>query len=190
MNIIDIMDGLAATQAAAAALAFLLIALPSEEVYVNFAAAALMGAALGFLPWNLSARRKIFMGDSGSLLMGFILAALSLGTDYTQINPLGMYAPVFILLVPIFDTLYVMVIRMLKGLSPFRGSKDHFPLRMERMGFSRPQIVSVCVLASVLLGVCAWLITRVSTPWAIWIYCVVGAFSLMLSWRLTQVDMR
>ena len=188
-NIIDIMDGLAASQAVVASLAFLLIALPSEEVYVNFGAAALAGAALGFLPWNLSRKRKIFMGDSGSLLLGFTLAGLALGTDYTKVNPLGVYAPLFILAVPMFDTFYVMVIRMMKGQSPFMGSRDHFALRLERMGFKRPQILLLCVLASAFLSVCAWLVTLVSTPWAIWIYLVVGSWALIVAWHITKVDM-
>lgn len=189
-NIIDIMDGLASSQAAVSALGFLLIALPSEDIYVNFAAAALMGAALGFIPWNISKKGKIFMGDSGSLLLGFVLAALSLGTDYTQVNPFGCYAPIFILMVPIFDTLYVMVIRMMKGRSPFLGSRDHFALRLERMGLSRPQIVSLCVLATMFLTICAWLVTVVGTMWAVWIYFVVGSWTAILSWKLTKVDMR
>ena len=140
-NIIDIIDGLSVSQAAVAAMGFLLIALPSEEIYVNFAAAALMGSAAGFLPWNLSRRYKIFMGDSGSLVLGFVLAALALGSDYSQINPLGIYAPLLILMVPMFDTLYVMVIRLLKKKSPFKGSKDHFALRLEHMGWKRSEIV-------------------------------------------------
>lgn len=189
-NIIDIMDGLASSQACVAAMGFLLIALPSEEIYVNFAAAALMGSALGFIPWNMSKKRKIFMGDSGSLLLGFVLAALALGTDYTQVNPFGYYAPIFILMVPIFDTLYVMVIRMMQGRSPFLGSRDHFALRLERMGLSRIQIVSLCIAAAVFLTICAWLVTIVGTMWAIWIYFVIGSWTAILSWHLTKVDMR
>jgi UDP-GlcNAc:undecaprenyl-phosphate GlcNAc-1-phosphate transferase len=188
-NIIDIMDGLAASQGAAAALGFLFIALPSEDVYVNFAAAALIGAAGGFLPWNFSARRKIFMGDSGSLLIGFVLSALALGVDYTQINPLGVFAPLFILAIPMFDTFYVMFIRIRKGLSPFRGSLDHFALRLERIGYTRHQIVALCLVASVFLSLCALLVTLVSTPWAIWIYFVVGSFTLVLARAITRVDM-
>jgi UDP-GlcNAc:undecaprenyl-phosphate/decaprenyl-phosphate GlcNAc-1-phosphate transferase len=188
-NIIDIMDGLAASQAVVAALGFLLIALPSEEIYVNIAAAVLAGAALGFLPWNLSRKRKIFMGDSGSLLLGFILSALALGTDYSKVNPLGVYAPLFILMVPMFDTFYVMVIRMMKGQSPFMGSKDHFALRLERLGFRRRPILLLCVAASILLSVCAWAVTLVGTAWAVWIYLVVGSWALISAWHLTKVDM-
>ncbi|PCI40743.1 MAG: hypothetical protein COB53_00165 [Elusimicrobia bacterium] len=188
-NIIDIIDGLAASQGVVAALGFLLIAMPSEDVYVNFAAAAMVGAAGGFLPWNFSSKRKMFMGDSGSLLLGFVLAALAMGIDYTQVNPLGVFAPLFILAIPMFDTFYVMFIRLKKGLSPFRGSLDHFALRLERLGYSRLQIVALCIVASAFLSVCALLVTLVSTPWAIWIYFVVGSFTLTLAWAITKVEM-
>ena len=189
-NIIDIMDGLCASQAVVAALGFLLIALPSEQVYVNFASAALLGGALGFLPWNLSDDNKIFMGDSGSMVIGFVLAALSLGTDYSKINPLGVYAPLFILLVPIYDTFFVMALRMMKGHSTFLGSKDHFALRLEAMGFTRPQVVAMAVWAAALLSLCAFLVTRVRLGWAVWIYAVVFLEIGLLSWRISRVEMR
>ena len=190
MNIIDIMDGLTATQAAVASLAFLLIALPSEEIYVNLTAAALLGAALGFLPWNLSSRRKIFMGDGGALFIGFVLAAMSMGTEYSRKNPLGVYAPIFILLVPIFDVAYVMIVRMLKGHSPFRGSKDHFALRLEALGLTRRQIVILSALSSGMLSVFALLITRVGAVWAVWIYVVVGLWIFALARHISKVEMR
>ncbi len=189
VNIIDIMDGLAASQAAAAALGFWLISLPSEDLYVNFAAAALLGSALGFLPWNFSKSRKIFMGDSGSTLLGFTLAALALGTDFTLVNPLGVYAPLLILAVPMYDTFYVMAVRMSKGKSPFLGSRDHFALRLERMHFTRPQIVSLSLFASLFLSLCAWLVTLVATPWAVAIYLTLGALIAFVTWHISQVDM-
>jgi len=190
MNIIDIMDGLTASQAAVASLAFLLIALPSEEIYVNFAGAALLGAALGFLPWNFSSKRKIFMGDGGALFIGFVLAAMSMGTEYTHKNPLGVYAPIFILLVPIFDVAYVMSVRMLRGHSPFRGSKDHFALRLEALGLSRRQIVAASALSSGVLSVFALLITRVSAAWAAGLYAVVGVWIFAIARHISKVEMR
>jgi len=189
-NIIDIMDGLCASQAAVAALAFACIAFPAKEIYVGFAAAAVFGAALGFMPWNFSSSRKIFMGDSGSLFLGFILAAVSLGTHYSRTNTLGVYAPLFILLIPIYDTLFVMAMRMLKGQSPFLGSKDHFALRLETEGFSRHQIVAMAAAASIALSVCAFLITRVSVYWALGIYVFVLAYVSILSWGLYTIKVK
>jgi UDP-GlcNAc:undecaprenyl-phosphate GlcNAc-1-phosphate transferase len=188
-NIIDIMDGLAASQAAVAALAFLLIALPSEEVYVNFTAAVLLGSVLGFLPWNFSRSRKIFMGDGGSLFIGFILAAMSLGTNYSRKSPFAVYAPLFILMVPIFDVAYVMAMRMMKGQSPFLGSKDHFALRLEALGHTRPGIVALSAAVSGLLSLLAFVSTSVSSEWTLVIYAGVAAAVCFVARHISQVKM-
>lgn len=188
-NIIDIMDGLAASQAAIAALAFLLISLPSEELYVNIASAALAGAAAGFLPWNFSDDRKIFMGDSGSMLLGFLLAAVSMGTKYSEINNLGVFAPLLIVLVPMYDTLFVMYLRMRKGQSPFLGSKDHFALRLEKVGYSRGRIVFMAAAAAGFLSFCAFLVTQMSWKWALCVYGLILVEILLLSKNLASVVM-
>jgi len=189
-NIIDIMDGLSAGQAAVAALGFLMISLPSEELYVNFASAALAGAALGFLPWNLSSGGKIFMGDSGSMTLGFLLAGVSLGTRYSDINDLGVFAPLLILLVPVYDTLFVMYLRLRRGQSPFLGSKDHFALRLEKVGYSRGQIVASCAAMAAFLSFCAFLVTQLSVVWAACIYAAVLVEVLILSNALAKVEIR
>ncbi len=187
-NIIDIMDGLSASQAAVAAFVFMVVSLPSEELYVDFASAALAGAALGFLPWNFSNRGKIFMGDSGALTLGFLLAGVSLGSHYSKVNELGVYAPLLILLVPMFDTLFVMYLRARKGLSPFLGSKDHFALRLEKLGYSRKQIVALSAAAAALLGFCAVLVTQVSAGRAACIYAAVAIEILLVSNTLAKVE--
>lgn len=186
-NIIDIMDGLSAGQAALAAFGFLLISLPSESIYVNFASAALAGAALGFLPYNFSKRFKIFMGDSGSLLCGFVLALIALGTKYTAVNPLGVYAPLFILAVPIYDTLFVSVLRLRRGHSPFLGSKDHFALRLEKIGFSRRWVVWLASLATLSLSIFAWLMTQVPLAWGIVIAAALTLEFLLVSLAIAKI---
>ncbi len=189
-NIVDIMDGLSASQAAVAALAFLMISLPSEELYVNFASAALAGAALGFLPWNLSSKRKIFMGDSGALLLGFVLAGISLGTRYSDVNDAGVFAPLLILFVPAFDTLFVSLLRLNQGKSPFLGSRDHFALRLEKMGFSRGMVVLMAAAAAGLLGFCAFLVTRLPLWSAVAVYVFVAVLVLWVARRMALVEMR
>ncbi|MBI4345785.1 MAG: undecaprenyl/decaprenyl-phosphate alpha-N-acetylglucosaminyl 1-phosphate transferase [Elusimicrobia bacterium] len=189
-NIIDIMDGLCATQAIIAAGAFLLIALPSEQIYVNFASASLLGAALGYLPWNFSKTGKIFMGDSGSMTLGFLLSAIAMGIDYSQRNPLGVYAPLFILLVPMYDTFYVMAIRIRKGHSPFLGSKDHFALRLEAMGFDRNQVVALAAAAACVLSLCAFIITRVSSLLSCVIYAALIAELTVLTRSISRIEMK
>lgn len=190
LNIIDIMDGLSSSQAAIAALGFLCVALPSEELYVNFGAAALAGAAFGFIPWNLSKRYKIFMGDSGSMVLGFLLAGLSLGIKYSETNNFGVFAPLLILFVPVFDTLFVMALRLRAGQSPFLGSKDHFALRLEAMGYTRDKIVILAALVAIFLSFCAFWVTQLPTVWAFCVYLALLVKFLMLSKTLAKVKMK
>ena len=188
-NIIDIMDGLSGGIAVIAGLAFLLIALPSEAIYVNFCAAALAGGILGFLPYNLSKKLKIFMGDTGSLTLGFVLAALSLGTSYTKINYIGIFSPLLILAIPIYDTMLVIFLRIRKGMSPFLGSKDHFALRLEKVGFSRKKILVIAYSASFIFSLSAYLITRISVQKAIAVFCLMVVASVLTAYRLGKVKM-
>ncbi len=187
VNIIDIMDGLASGIGVIASLGFLFISLPSEEVYVNFAAAALAGSLLGFIPYNLSKRLKIFLGDTGSLLTGFLLAALSLGTSYTRVNDLGVFAPLLILGLPIYDTLLVTYLRFQRGMSPFLGSRDHFALRLEKFGFFREEILVLCYAASLLLTFTAYAVTVVPTLYALLIYTLALALAFLLGTWLARI---
>jgi len=186
-NIIDIMDGLSASQVFMAALGFLLISFPSESIYVNVASAALAGSALGFLPYNFSKKLKIFMGDSGSLFCGFTLALVAMGTKYSEVNPLGVYAPLFILAIPIYDTFFVSVMRLRRGHSPFIGSRDHFALRLEKIGLSRHRIVGLTAAASLMFSVFAFLITQVPIFWGAVIYLVMGAELLLTSSAIAKI---
>lgn len=188
-NIIDVMDGLSSSQAVIAACAFLTIALPQEELYVNLASAALAGAAAGFIPWNLSAKKKIFMGDSGSMLLGFLLSGIAMGESYSKINNIGVYAPLLILLIPMYDTFFVMILRIRKGQSPFLGSKDHFALRLEQLGYTRRAVVMMAGAAAAFLGFCAFLLTQLSAVWALCLLLILFIEILLLSQALAKVVM-
>jgi len=187
VNIIDIMDGLASGIAVIASLGFFFISLPSEEIYVNFAAAAMAGALLGFIPYNLSRRYKIFLGDTGSLLTGFMLAALSMGTAYTHVNNAGVFAPILILGIPLYDTMLVAFLRLQKGMSPFLGSHDHYALRLERHGFYREEILILSYAFCLLLTFAAYEVTLVIFEYAIAIYIVVGTIALALATWLARI---
>lgn len=186
-NIIDIMDGLSSGVALIASLALIFISLPTEQIYVNFCAAALAGACLGFIPYNLSKRFKIFMGDTGSLTIGFILASLAMGTSYTHLNDIGLFAPILILAIPMYDTFLVMYLRWRKGMSPFLGSKDHFALRLEKMGLSRTQILLVTYTVSVILAFSAYAITQLHLMGASMLFGALLIAAFLTSYRLAQV---
>ncbi|MDD5020669.1 MAG: MraY family glycosyltransferase [Endomicrobiaceae bacterium] len=188
-NLIDIMDGLSCGIATIASFFFFFIALPSEMLYVNFSAIALVGACLGFLPYNLSKKRKIFMGDTGSLSIGFILATIALGTSYTKLNLIGVFAPLLILAVPLFETIFVSLVRIENGKSPFLGSKDHFPLRLEKIGFSRKQILIIVYITCVILGTFAYLFVNSSSVLSIFILIFISLVFIFMSYMLAKVKM-
>ena len=189
LNIIDIMDGLSSGISVIACLAFFFVALPTEQIYVNFASCVLAGSCLGFLRYNFKPAR-IFMGDAGSLFCGFILAAISLGESYTTINNIALLAPVFILGIPIYDTALVSLFRFRKGKSIFLGSKDHFALRLEAMGHPRGRVVFIAYLISAMLGVTAFLITVVKFEIAVLIYALIVGLAILFGAILGGVEVK
>ena len=159
-NLLDIADGLCVSQAVICAAGLLLIALPGELWYVNFAAVALLGACLAFWPHNHT-KNKIFLGDSGATFLGFFIAALSMGTQYSQQNPYGYAAPLFIMAVPLLDTAYVTIVRLLKGQNPLKGSPDHLALHLKNdKHFSNTRLLAAFGAAGVLGNLFAYIITQ------------------------------
>lgn len=187
-NIIDIMDGLSTSQAMVACLGFLLIALPGEEIYVNVAAAGLAGACLGFLPYNLSERRKIFMGDTGSLFLGFTLAAVSMGMSYSSETEFGLFAPLLILALPIYDTLFVSILRIRQGKSPFLGSKDHLALKLRAAGLSSGGVVSALAATAAFASIAAYAVIRAPFYVSCFLLTLLGVLGLYAAVRLRRVE--
>ncbi len=188
-NLLDIADGLCVSQALICAGGLLLIALPGELWYVNFAAVALLGACLAFWPHN-HIKPKIFLGDSGATFLGFMIAALSMGTQYSQQNPYGYAAPLFIAAVPLADTVYVSMARLLQGKNPLRGSADHLALRLTRQKHFSP--LSVLLLFALTAAACsglAYLVTQLTPPHT-QALCVLSllAGGLVIVWLLQILD--
>ena len=175
-NLLDIQDGLCVSQAIICALGLALIALPSEMIYVNFAAWAMLGACLGFWPYNHAKKFKTFLGDSGSMMLGFLLAALSCGMGYSEHSSLGFLTPLFILAVPLFDTAFVAIIRFLQGKNPLKGSPDHAALRLRQNGLSLKQTLLLFAGAGLFFNGLAFAVSKASTQC---ILCLC-AFSLLL----------
>jgi UDP-GlcNAc:undecaprenyl-phosphate GlcNAc-1-phosphate transferase len=153
-NIIDIMDGLAAGTALVASVFLLIVALLNGQSAIAILTAVLTGSVLGFLRYNYHPAR-IFMGDCGSLFLGMTLAALAMIGKYDRHNSIGYLSPLLILGIPLFDTTYVMALRMIRGRSPFRGSPDHFALRLRAAGWSVRGVVNMSCFAGAALGALA-----------------------------------
>jgi UDP-GlcNAc:undecaprenyl-phosphate GlcNAc-1-phosphate transferase len=186
-NIIDVMDGLSGGIAVISSFAFLLISLPTKMIYINFCSIALAGAVLGFLPFNFSKSKKIFMGDTGSLSVGFVIASIAMGTSYSAVSEIGLFAPLFILAIPIYEMLLVSVCRMRKGKLPFLGSKDHYALRLETMGFSRKKIIFITYMACIFFSLCAYLFTTLSITCSMLLLISVGVGMWVISVTLASV---
>jgi UDP-GlcNAc:undecaprenyl-phosphate GlcNAc-1-phosphate transferase len=188
-NIIDIMDGLASGVATIAALVIAAANFMAGRESQALLAVILAGAAFGFLRHNFHPA-KIFLGDSGSMFMGFMLAALSMNAGYTRINLLAVISPVLILGIPIFDLSFVMFIRWRMGLPVTKGSPDHFALRLRRCRLSVRETAITTYVVGALLGGAALLMSQVGLEWALATFAGTISALCLSAYLLMKVDMR
>ncbi|HUD72865.1 MAG TPA: MraY family glycosyltransferase [Dongiaceae bacterium] len=187
-NLIDIMDGLAAGVAAAAALVLFAVALVNGRQTYAVLLAALAGALCGFLKFNFEPAR-IYMGDAGSLFIGLMLGALAMNNSYTRTNLVASLAPIVILGVPLFDMLFVMYIRRRRGLPVMLGSPDHFALRLRKWRLTTRQTVLTSWGATLVLGLVAIGVMLASGPVAATLLALVALTAILLGFFLKRIDM-
>ena len=142
VNFADGMDGLAAGLCLISAGTFCVLALSLDRFAAATLAAAVCGACLGFLPWNFHPA-KIFMGDAGSLPLGFLLASMSITGVMKTAAALALVFPLIVLLVPILDTSFVILKRLKYGQSVTAADRNHLHHRMLRVGYSQRQAALV-----------------------------------------------
>ncbi|MEY4705458.1 MAG: hypothetical protein RL042_1663 [Nitrospirota bacterium] len=188
-NLLDIMDGLSAGVGAVSAGCLLVVALLQGDQTIAFMLAALIGSLLGFLRYNWHPAR-IYMGDTGAMFIGLLLGAMAMIGKYPSDHPLSLLTPVFIVGIPIFDTLFVMYIRYRRGLPIFWGSPDHIAIRLRYWGMSVPQIVITSYVATAVVGVIGLAMLSVSQDVA-WGLCAgtVGTL-LLVTAMLKKIDVR
>lgn len=167
-NFLDNMDGLSSGVAAVCTTSFLITAILIEQWFVAATLCLLLGALLGFLFWNFPPA-KIFMGDSGSLVIGFILGVMTIRTTYLPKGQnLGagwyaVFAPVIVLALPLYDLIVVSIIRLARGKSPFVGDTNHFSHRLVARGMSRRTAVLCLYLVSAATAIAAILLPHVQS---------------------------
>lgn len=186
INLIDVSDGLASGVASIGGIFLYAISVYNGHTTIAVMTLALVGAALGFLAFNRPPAR-IYLGDAGSMFLGFMLAALAMSGHYTFNHRVGAVAPVLILGVPIFDTLYVMGVRAVRGIPLMRGSPDHFAVRLRNNGHRAGRIAAIGYAAATLLGATALAMCYASRSWAYGIVGVVGVAAglcVFALWRL------
>jgi len=178
-NIIDVMDGIAGGVGFIAATTLAFITLTGGDINEALVAAALAGSIAGFIPFNLP-KAKIFLGDAGSLTIGFTLSVIALRTSYSFANPVAIVVPLFILFFPIYDTFYVFIQRIIKGKNPLKGSPDHFVLKLR--GKNLPVIVIDAIIYLISISLCeaSYIITKVGFKGALIIlFIIIGIFVIV-----------
>lgn len=161
VNFIDGVDGLAGSVIAVSSVTLGLISLVHGDSVSGLIAFILVGSMLGFLAYNFHPA-KIFMGDSGALFAGFLLATLSIMYQM-KTNDITMYVPLLVLAVPICDIIFSSVRRIVKGISPFVADAGHIHHKLLKYGLSQNQAVLVLVIFSVIMGAAATLIAATDT---------------------------
>ena len=158
VNLIDGLDGLADGISTIGALTMLILALILGEHEIALVCGALVGACVGFLPYNLNPAR-IFMGDTGSTFLGFILACVSIQGLFKYYAVISFLVPFIILGLPIFDTASAIIRRLLKGQSPMVADRSHIHHKLIDMGLNQKQAVATLYIISGVLGLSAVLLT-------------------------------
>ena len=177
VNLIDGLDGLAVGVSAISSMTMLIVSLFVSEPVVSIILAALTGACLGFMPYNLNPA-KIFMGYVGSQLLGFVLSTASIMGLFKLHAIITFFVPLLALALPLADTIFAFFRRILHGQSPFKADKGHFHHRLLAMGLNQKQVVAVLYGISAVLGLLAVLMAGDSM--AVKIICLVAAFIISL----------
>jgi UDP-GlcNAc:undecaprenyl-phosphate GlcNAc-1-phosphate transferase len=187
-NMLDNMDGLSAGVAAIAgtmlAAVMLLAGDPTThqpQLFVGGFLLVVVGALIGFL-WHNRPPARLFMGDAGSYLVGYLLAMATLTATFAgeEVPPHAVLAPLCVLAVPLYDTATVILIRLRAGRSPFVGDKSHFSHRLVELGMTKTQAVLTIYLATATCGLGALLLHQVETSGACVILLLVGCVLVLV----------
>jgi UDP-GlcNAc:undecaprenyl-phosphate GlcNAc-1-phosphate transferase len=191
-NLLDNMDGLAATLAAIAAIFFAIDALEVHKSHAVLALSlALALACAGFLPFNLRYGKSaaVFMGDSGSQVLGFLLAALGLTASWKVAGTTvaTLLLPILILAVPILDTTLVTVVRLLDGRPVYQGGRDHTSHRLVYHGLSEKRAVVLLAVISAALGTTSLFYSVLDNAW-VTLIGVLLTFALLVQFASVLSD--
>jgi UDP-GlcNAc:undecaprenyl-phosphate GlcNAc-1-phosphate transferase len=182
LNLSDGMDGLAGGLALIST-AFLAVAAHVAGKDRAFVALLILGGALiGFLCFNMrlpwQRRARVFMGDCGSLMLGFMLAWAAIRVTQAEKNALPPAAALWFFAVPLWDTVRLLFLRKLKGGSPFQPGRDHLHHLLLRVGYSEGQVVRFIHLVAIVSGLVGFVSWRAGVPDAVMFYAFLTAFAV------------
>ncbi|OPH46925.1 hypothetical protein BC351_13450 [Paenibacillus ferrarius] len=184
-NLIDIMDGLSSGVAAISSIFLSIICLELGEIMSALLLLSITGACFGFLFFNFNPA-QIFMGDTGSLFLGFLIACSTTTMFQYQANS-QVVVPVIILGIPIFETIFISFLRIKSGIPPWKGTKDHFALRLVKLGFSVKRTVILTYLFGILLGSLSLIFFYSGSP-ALYSFLLFTILLTVIGWLLSTVD--
>jgi UDP-GlcNAc:undecaprenyl-phosphate/decaprenyl-phosphate GlcNAc-1-phosphate transferase len=154
-NLLDIMDGLTSGLVIIISLSLLIMAFINRDMFSCVILAGLAGAHMGFLKYNYPPA-KVYMGDTGSLFSGFLLAVIAINISYASMDrKAALLTPILAMSLPIYDTLFLIVMRVRKKKPIFNKTKDHFALRLVTMGYSVEKSVWIMYIFSMFLALSA-----------------------------------
>ncbi len=182
INLLDGLDGLAAGVSAIAATTLFVIALARTDIISAYCTLALVGSLLGFLPYNFYPAR-IFLGDTGSLLIGFILAAVGMLSLTRAVTAVALIVPIAALGIPVYDTTMAIIRRSRRGSNIFKADKEHVHHILLQAGLSQRQAMLLLCAISAYFGIIAYLCILVPNQYALLLVAVL-AISVWLGVRL------
>ncbi len=188
LNMIDGLDGLAAGIAAISAATLCAISLDLGQYAGALISVLVLGACLGFLPFNFKPA-TIFMGDAGSLLLGFLLAGTALMSSTKAPALLALLMPLLALGLPIFDTIFAFFRRAIRGQHPFRGDRRHLHHRFLQLGFSERRTVLTFYYITAYLGVTAYVLQRLEARSTLALVVIISIGMLVLVENMRFLEM-
>lgn len=181
-NLIDGLDGLSAGIGFISSITLFIIAILNKRYETAIMTAILAGTLLGFIPYNFNPA-SIFMGDTGSQLIGFLLAAISIKGAIKSAAAFSLAVPILAFGLPIYDTLFAMVRRKINGKPIMQADKGHFHHRLLNMGLSQRKAVLVMYLISCILGGVSIIAMQISSQRSYFLTTSVIILIVLIAWK-------
>lgn len=178
VNLIDGLDGLAVGVSTISSMTMFVVALLVSEGNIAVILAALMGACIGFMPYNLNPA-KIFMGDTGALMLGYVLSTVSAIGMFKFYAVVTFVVPILALALPLFDTTFAFFRRIVHGQSPMTPDRGHLHHRLIDMGLTQKQAVAILYSVSAILGLCA-VVLATSGSVRLWLFLFAVAAAIVV----------
>ena len=185
-NHLDIMDGVAGGVAIIVGIAFLAISILNSDIRSVILSLIFIGALSSFFLYNYPPA-KIYMGNSGSHLLGFILAAIALIISYAPLErKAALLSPLLILGLPIFDTTFLVFVRLINKCLPFKKSNHHLVLRFSALGYSKKGVLFIMLIFSLFFCLCGITVSQVSNSLGAGIIVFATLVSLVIGIRMSK----